>query len=100
MSASNIYAVYKTASGQAINGRTRMNGVYFTHDSGGPSTIQFYDGTADTDPLIMTLSTTTVADSQNFVIPEQGILFKEGMYVKFGATILSVTVLYEGGDAA
>jgi hypothetical protein len=33
---------------------------------------------ADTDPLLLKLSTTTVADSQNFVIPDQGILFKEG----------------------
>jgi hypothetical protein len=100
MSASNIRAVYKTATGQAIDGRTRMNGLYFTHSAGGPSTVQFYDGTADTDPLIMTLATTSVADSQNFVIPEQGILFKEGLYVKFGATVLSVTVLYEGGNEA
>ena len=50
--------------------------------------------------LFRSLSTTTVADSQNFVIPEQGILFKTGMYVKFGATVLSVTVLYEGGNEA
>ena len=100
MSASNIYAVYKTATGQAVNGRTRMNGLYFTHGAGGPSLIQFYDGDSDTDPLIMTLSITTVADSQNFVIPEQGLLFTTGMYVKFGATVLSVTVLFEGGAAA
>ena len=58
------------------------------------------DGDADTDPLIMKLSSTTVADSQNFVIPDQGILFKDGVYIKFGATITSITVLFEGGAAA
>lgn len=100
MSASNISTVYKTATAQAVNGRTRVCGLYFTHAGAGPSTIQFYDGDADTDPLLMTLSSTTVADSQNFVIPDQGILFKDGVYVKFGATILSVTVLFEGGAAA
>jgi hypothetical protein len=100
MSASNISTVYKTATGQAINGRTRVCGLYFTHGASGPSVIEFYDGDADTDPLLMTLSSTTVADSQNFVIPDQGILFKDGLYVKFGATILSVTVLFEGGAAA
>jgi hypothetical protein len=100
MSASNVYAVYKTATGQIIDGRTRMNGVYFTHGAGGPSTIQFYNGTSDTDPLIMELATTTVADSQNFVIPEQGVLFKNGCYVKLGATVISVTILAEGGAPA
>ena len=100
MSASNILAVYKTATGQAINGRTRVCGLYFSHGAGGPSTIEFYDGDADTDPLVMKISSTTVADSQNFVIPDQGMLFKNGVFVKFGATITSATVLYEGGAAA
>jgi hypothetical protein len=100
MSASNILTVYKTASGQAINGRARVCGLYFTHGASGPSTVEFYDGDADTDPLIMKLSSTTVADSQNFVIPDQGILFKDGVYIKFGATITSITVLFEGGAAA
>jgi hypothetical protein len=27
-------------------------------------------------------------------------LFKNGMYVKFGATVLGATVLYEGGNEA
>lgn len=100
MSASNILTVYKTASGQAINGRVRVCGLYFTHGASGPSTVDFHDGDADTDPLIMKLSSTTVADSQNFVIPDQGILFKDGVYIKFGATITSITVLFEGGAAA
>ena len=38
MSASNILTVYKTATGQAINGRTRVCGVYFTH--GTPQSIK------------------------------------------------------------
>lgn len=100
MSASNILTVYKSATGQAINGRSRLCGLYFTHAASGPSLIKFYDGTAGTDPLLLTLSSTTVADSQNFVIPDQGILFKNGVYVDFGATITSVTLLFEGGVAA
>lgn len=100
MSASNIYTVYKVATGQAIDGRTRVCGVYFTHTAGTPSALEFYDGDADTDPLLMTLSSTSVADSQNFVIPDQGILFKDGLFLKLGATITSVTVLFEGGAAA
>jgi len=100
MSASNIFSVYKAASGQAINGRTRVCGLYFTHSAGGPSTIDFHNGDADTDPVLMKVSSTTVADSQNFVIPDQGLLFTDGVYVKFGATVLSVTILFEGGAAA
>jgi hypothetical protein len=100
MSASNISSVYKAATGQAINGRNRVVGIYFTHGTGGPSTAEFFDGSADTDPLLLKISTTTVADSQNFVIPDQGILFKEGTYIKLGATILSITILFEGGAAA
>lgn len=100
MSASNISTVFKAATGQAINGRNRVCGVYFTHGAGGPSNLEFYDGDADTDPLLMTLSSTSVADSQNFVIPDQGILFKDGLFLKLGATITSVTILFEGGAAA
>jgi len=99
MGASNISTVYKAATGQAINGRNRVCGVYFTHGAGAPSALEFYDGNADTDPKLMTLSSTSVADSQNFVIPDQGILFKDGLFLKFGATITSVTVLFEGGAA-
>ena len=62
MSASNILAVYKAATGQVINGRTRVCGLYFTHGSGSASTIEFYDGDADTDPLIMKIASTTVAE--------------------------------------
>ena len=100
MSASNISAVFKDASGQAIDGRTRVCGLYFTHSSAAASNIEFYDGDADTDPLLLKIASTTVADSQNFVIPDQGILFKDGVYVKFGASILTVTILFEGGAAA
>ena len=100
MSASNILAAFKEATGQVINGRTRVCGLYFTHGAGAASNIEFYDGDADTDPLLLKIASTTVADSQNFVIPDQGILFKDGVYVKFGASILAVTVLYEGGNAA
>ena len=100
MSASNISSVFKTATGQAINGRTRVVGIYFTHGAAGPSTAEFFDGNADNDPLLLKLSTTTVADSQNFVIPDQGILFKDGLYIKLGATILSITILFEGGAPA
>ena len=100
MSASNISAVFKNATGQAISGRTRVCGLYFTHSSAAASNIEFYDGDADTDPLLLKIASTTVADSQNFVIPDQGILFKDGVYVKLGASILTVTILFEGGAAA
>lgn len=99
MSSSNIQSVQKTATAQAVNGRVRLLGVYFTH-SATPATLTLKSGgTSGTTRLVVT--SPAVAGSQDLIIPDAGILFESGVHITLSsAEITSVTLLFEGGAAA
>jgi hypothetical protein len=99
MSSSNIQSVRKATSTTAVNGRTRLLGVYFTHTAT-PATLTLKDGgTGGTARL--TLTSPASAGSQDLIIPDAGILFTDSIYVDLSsAEITSVTLLFEGGAAA
>lgn len=99
MSNSNIKAVTKTASADAVSGRTRLLGVYFTNTATA-STLTLRDG-GSTGTERLTLATPAAAGSQDLLITDMGILFEDGIYIELGdANVTSVTVLFEGGAAA
>lgn len=99
MSSSNIQSVQKTTSVKAVNGRTRLLGVYFSHTAT-PATLTLKNGsTSGTAKLTMT--TPASAGSQDLIIPDAGILFEDGIFISLSAAdITSVTLLFEGGAAA
>ena len=97
--ASDIQSVTKTGTGAAVNGRTRLAGLYFTH-SDTPGTITLRDGT-NTGPVRLTIANPAAVGSQDLMIPDNGILFDNGIHVtKSGAEIVSMTFLFVGGAAA
>jgi hypothetical protein len=97
--ASDISSVSKITTGQAVNGRSRLAGLYFTH-SATPATITLKSGGAS-GATLMTMTSPAVAGSQDMLIPDNGILFPEGIHVTFSsAEISSVTLLFVGGAAA
>jgi hypothetical protein len=97
--ASDISAVSKTATSQAVNGRTRLAGMYFTHTVT-PATITLKSGGASGTTL-MTMTSPAVAGSQDMIIPDNGILFPDGIHITLSsAEITSVTLLFVGGAAA
>lgn len=99
MSFSNIKAVQKTASADAVLGRTRLLGLYFTH-TGTPATLTLKDGGSGGATRIAVTSPAS-AGSQDLIIPDMGILFEQGIYIALSsAEITSVTLLFEGGAAA
>lgn len=99
MSNSNIKTVQKTTSAQAVNGRSRLLGVYFTNTATA-SSVSFKDG-GSSGVARLTLATPASAGSQDLIIPDMGILFDDGIYITFGsAEVTSVTLLFEGGAAA
>jgi hypothetical protein len=99
MSASNIKSVQKTSSADAVSGRTRLLGVYFTNTATASSVVLKDGGSSGTARL--SLLTPASAGSQDLMIPDMGILFENGIYITFGsAEVTSVTLLYEGGAPA
>jgi hypothetical protein len=98
MSASNIQSVQKTTTASAVSGRTRLLGVYFTNTATASSVVLKDGGAGGTARL--SLLTPASAGSQDLMIPDQGILFKDGIHITFGsAEVTSVTLLFEGGAA-
>lgn len=99
MSNSNIQSVQKTTSAQAVNGRARLLGVYFT-GTATPATLTLKSGgSGGTTKLALT--SPAAAGSQDLIIPDAGILFPDGIYIALSsAEITSVTLLFEGGAAA
>jgi hypothetical protein len=96
MSSSNIRSVQKTATGQAVNGRARLLGVYFTHTNT-PATLTLRSGGA-TGTVLLALTSPASADSQDLILPDMGILFEDGIHITVStADITSVTLLFEGG---
>ncbi len=99
MSFSNIQSVQKTTSAQAVNGRARLLGVYFTHTAT-PATLTLKSGGSG-GTAKLTLTSPASAGSQDLIIPDMGILFEDGIYAAVSsAEITSITLLFEGGAAA
>jgi hypothetical protein len=99
MSNSNIQSVQKTTTAQAVNGRARLLGVYFTH-SATPATLTLKSGGSG-GTARLTLTTPAAAGSQDLIIPDAGVLFEDGIHIGVSsAEITSVTLLFEGGAAA
>jgi hypothetical protein len=98
MSFSNIKSVQKTSSDDAVSGRTRLLGVYFTNTATASSIVLKDGGSSGVARL--SLVTPASAGSQDLMIPDMGILFEDGIYITFGsAEVASVTLLFEGGAA-
>jgi hypothetical protein len=94
--ASNVQMTTLTSDGEAISGRTRLNGLYYTCTDTA-STIELYNGAAASGDPLVTISTPAATGAHNVIIPDGGVLFTEGIYVDLGANVSSVSLVYVGG---
>ena len=94
---SNVQMTTLTTSDVAINGRTRLNGLYYTCGSTA-STINLYNGDAVSGDPLVSIVTPAVAGSQNVIIPQGGVLFTDGIYAELGADVTSASLVYMGGS--
>lgn len=100
MSNSNIQAVTKTASDDAIAGRTRVAGIYYTC-TGTASSFALKNGSTSGGTALVTINTPAAAGAYDIILPDMGILFDSGVYIDLtDAQVLSVTLLFYGGAAA
>lgn len=99
MSNSNIQAVTKTADAHAIDGRTRVVGIYFTNNTTA-SSFSLKNGSTSSGTALITINTPAAAGASDLIIPDMGILFDQGVYIDVAnANVLSVTLLFQGGAA-
>jgi len=97
--ASDISAVTKTTSDDAIGGRTRVQGIYYTC-SNTASSFSLKNGTTSGGTALVTINTPAAAGGYDIIFPDDGILFTDGVYIDLAsANVTSVTLLFVGGAA-
>lgn len=94
--ASDLKAKTLTATGDAVNGRTRLQGVYYTCSTSAAAITIRTGGSGGT--VIMEIKTPAAAGGYDIIIPDDGILASDGIHVTLSSgQVLSVTVLFVGG---
>lgn len=97
--ASDIQAKTLTAAGTAVNGRSRIAGIYYI-STATADTITFKDGGSG-GTTVLTVPSPAAAGAHDLLIPDNGILCGTDIYVSFdNAKVTSVVVLFVGGKAA
>lgn len=97
---SDVKVVTKTADASAVVGRTRLQGLYFTN-TGTASSFTLRDGTVVGADAVMTITTPAAAGGQDIMVPNDGVLFENGIYIDVNdANVTSVTLFFVGGAAA
>lgn len=97
--ASDIQAKTLTAAGTAVNGRSRIAGIYYI-STGSADTIVLKDGGSG-GTTVLSLPSPPAAGAHDLLIPDNGILCSTDVYVSFDPTkVTSVVILFVGGKAA
>jgi len=93
--ASDLQSVTRADDAQMINGRTRVQAIYFV-STGSAGFIRLYDGTdSSTDP-VTTVASPAAVGATDLILPNAGLLFKTGVYMDL-SNVTSVTLYFYGG---
>jgi len=93
--ASDLQSVTRAGDAQMINGRTRVQAIYFV-STGSAGYVRLYDGTdSSTDPVTTVASPASVG-ATDLILPDAGLLFKQGVYMDLN-NVTSVTLYFYGG---
>ena len=88
---SDVKAVRVTATGSVFAGRTRLRGIILENDGTTTQSITLQDG----DSVTQFQTSCPAGDVFAFNIPEDGILFKDGMTTSAIGADISATVLID-----
>lgn len=96
--ASDIQAVTVSSTAQAVQGRTRLQGLIYISTTTSAD-LTFRDGGSN-GLVRLKLKSPASAGSNDIIIPDDGILFRDGIHVTVSSNthIPSVTLLYVGGQ--
>lgn len=96
--ASDLESVTAGESAQAIDGRTRIQTIYYV-STGDVGYIHLHDGTDDSEDPVVTIATPPLIGATSMMLPNAGVLFKQGVYVDMD-NVTSVTLFFYGGAPA
>ena len=88
---SDVKAVRVTGTGSVFGGRTRLRGLILASDGVGAGTIILQDGNSVTQFI----GDAPAGDVFAFNIPEDGILFVDGMTVSAFTSLTAATILID-----
>ena len=88
---SDVKAVRVTGTGSVFAGRTRLRGIILANATAGAGTITLQDGNAATQFV----GDCPAGDVFSFNIPEDGILFVDGMTVSAFSGLTAATILLD-----
>lgn len=99
--ASDIQTKTLTDTGTAVNGRSRLAGVYYIQATTTPATLTFRDGGAS-GTVVLTLPTPGAVGANDLMIPDNGILCSTDIHVTISSNtdVTSCMVMFVGGKAA
>ena len=89
-----VKSAHLSAAGSFYGSRTRLKGFSIA-PSGTASTITFRDGSA-TAPILCEIDVPANTNPNSFYvnIPQEGILFQNGIYMALSAAVGGVTIFY------
>jgi hypothetical protein len=93
--ASDLQSVTRADDAQMINGRTRVQAIYFV-STGSAGFVRLYDGTDDSTDPVTTVASPASVGATDLILPDAGLLFKRGVYMDL-SNVTSVTLYFYGG---
>lgn len=88
-----VKAAYTAADAAVVTYRTRLKGMYIAVSTGGSNPVTVYDNSSAASGTVLFRAGATVAGAHTVVIPGDGILALNGLFVDTGSAD-SVTVIY------
>lgn len=88
-----VKSAYTAADAALVTSRTRLKGLYVVVGTAGTVPVTVYDNSSAGSGTILFKIGTTAAGAHTVVIPAEGILALNGLYVDTGDAD-SVTVIY------
>lgn len=88
-----VKSAYTAADAALVTSRTRLKGLYIVVSTGGANPVTIYDNASAGSGSIVLRAGASVAGAHTVVIPGEGILAMNGLYVDTGSAD-SVTIIY------
>ncbi len=88
-----VKSAYTAADAALVPYRTRLKGMYIVVGTGGANPVTVYDNSSAGSGTIVFRAGASVAGAHTVVIPGEGILANNGLYVDTGSAD-SVTIIY------
>lgn len=87
-----VLSAHVNATGQLVTGRVRLKAYQFA-PTAVAGTVNFYNGTSATGTPAISIDTTTNLAPIYSLIPGEGMLFPNGIYVSL-SNVAGVTIFY------